>query len=464
MSTTPSPPAGPVMTTRLALGLTGVLIAALAAGINNRVTDITLADILGIYGYGHDEGTWVTSAYSAAEVSAMLIAPWLAVTFSLRRFAIVVTALFVTLGVLIPFAKSIEMVVLLRVFQGLAAGSLPPLLMTVALRFLPWNIKLYGLSAYALTATFGPNIAMPLASLWIEGWDWRLVFWQIVPLGLLAGALIAWGLPQDPLRLERFKQADWRGALLGVSGITTLILGLTQGERLDWFNSPLITALLTSAAVCLPLFLVNEWFHPLPLFKLQLLSRRNFTFGIATLCLFLFMSMAGSALPSGYLATVQGYRALQSMPLALVVALPQLILAPLVAMVINRRWVDSRYVMACGLVLISSACLAGSLVNPAWMRDEFYWLQLLHTVGQPMIVVPLLMNATGVIHPMEGPFASSMVNTMRGLFAVVSTTQQGNLSGRFADAARYGPCRPICQHAGDNALDLVEASVHEGAV
>jgi hypothetical protein len=30
-------------------------------------------------------------------------------------------------------------------------------------------------------------------------------------------------------------------------------------------------------------FLVNEWFHPLPFFKLQLLSRRNFTHGLMTL-------------------------------------------------------------------------------------------------------------------------------------------------------------------------------------
>jgi DHA2 family multidrug resistance protein len=37
-----------------------------------------------------------------------------------------------------------------------------------------------------------------------------------------------------------------------------------------------------------------------------------------------------------------------------------------------------------------------------------------------MVVVPLLMNATGVIQPLEGPFASSMVNTLRGLFSVIA--------------------------------------------
>ena len=420
MSAPSSPPAPAPFTSRLALGLIGVLMAALTSGINDRVTDISLADILGIYGLGHDQGTWISSVYAAAEVSAMLLAPWLAVTFSLRRFAIVATFAFTLFGAIIPFAPNLESLITLRVLQGLAGGALPPLLMTAALRFLPWHIKLYGLSAYALTATFGPNLAMPLAALWTEGVDWRMVFWQIIPSGLIAAALIAYGLPQDPLRLERFRQADWRGALLGVSGITTLVIGLTQGERLDWLNSPLITLLLLTAALCIPAFLVNEWFHPLPLFKLQLLKRRNFGYGLATLCLFMFVGLAGSAIPAGYLTHIQGYRPLQTMPTALIIAMPQLLIAPLVALLINRNWVDSRYVIAFGLGLLTLACIGGSLITSEWIRDDFYALQLLHTFGQPMVVVPLLMIATGVIQPLEGPFASSMVNTLRGLFSVIA--------------------------------------------
>ena len=410
----------------MALGLIGVLLAALTSGINDRVTDLALVDLLGHFGLGHDQGTWVSSAYVAAEVSAMLLAPWFAVTLSLRRFAIVVTLLFVGFGVLCPFAPNAQSLVALRVLQGLCGGALPPLLMTAALRFLPWHIKLYGLSAYALTATFGPNLALPLTALWTEGADWRLVYWQIVPAGLLGAALIAYGLPQDPLRLERLRQFDWRGALLGSAGLSALIIALTQGERLDWLNSPLIAWLLLMAAVCVPLFVLNEWFHPLPLFKIQLLERRNFAYGILTLMLFLFVGLAGSAIPTAYLTSLQGYRPLQSMPLALSISVPQLLLAPLVATLINRNWVDARYVIGAGLLLLTIACLGGAQLTSAWNRDNFYWLQALHAVGQPMVVVPLLMLATGVIHPLEGPFASAMVNSLRGLASVLASVALEN--------------------------------------
>jgi DHA2 family multidrug resistance protein len=45
----------------------------------------------------------------------------------------------------------------------------------------------------------------------------------------------------------------------------------------------------------------------------------------------------------------------------------------------------------------------------------------LQIFGQPMAVLPLLMLATGSINPMDGPFASSWFNTVKGLSAVIAT-------------------------------------------
>lgn len=417
----PPPPAAQPFSARLALGLVGVLIAALTSGLNDRVTDIALIDVRGVLGIDHDAGSWFSSAYEAAEVSAMMLSAWFAVTLSIRRFAIAVVVLFALAGSVFPFVHTYPALIAMRIVQGLLGGMLPPLLMTVALRFLPPPVKLYGLSAYALTATFGPNLAMPLAGLWTDLVGWRYVYWQVIPLCATAAAMIAYGLPQDPLRLERFRQFNWVGVVTGCGGVAMLVVALTQGERLDWFDSPLISALLASSAVALVLFGFNEWHHPLPLFKLQILGRRNFSHGLITLSGLLILFMAGSALPAQFLSEVRDLRPLQIGPLALCIAIPQLIAAPAAATLCNIARLDSRFVLGSGLALLAASCVAGSLVTSAWSANSFYLIQALQALGQPLAVVPILMGATGTVLPPEGPFASAMFNTVRGLATVVGS-------------------------------------------
>ncbi|UVL55528.1 MFS transporter [Pseudomonas sp. B21-035] len=406
--------------TRILVGLLGVLLAVLCAGLNEMVTKASLADIRGGMFIGADEGAWLIAVYSAASVSAMAFSPWLAATFSLRRFTLCAIAVFALLGLVQPYAPNLSSLMLLRTLQGLASGALPPMLMSVALRFLPPGIKVYGLAGYALTATFGPNLGTPLAGLWTEYVGWQWAFWQIILPSLLAMACVAWGLPQDPLRLERFRQFDWRGLLLGLPAICTLVIGLTLGDRMGWFDSPLICWLLGGGLVLLVLFLCNEWSEPLPFFKLQMLKVRNLTHALVTLFGVLIVLTAVIIIPSSYLAQIQGYRPAQTGPLMLLVALPQLLALPLVAALCNIRAVDCRWVLAAGLGMLSLSCALGTQLTSVWIRDNFYLLQLLHIFGQPMSVIPLLMLATGGMTPQDGPFASAWFNTVKGLASVVA--------------------------------------------
>ncbi|KAE9642690.1 MFS transporter [Pseudomonas sp. PB106] len=411
----------PVFGARIIIGLVGVLLAVLVSGLNEMVTKVALADIRGGLNIGYDEGTWLVVSYTATSVAAMAFAPWCSVTFSLRRFTLCAIGLFTLLGVLCPFAPNYESLLLMRILQGLAGGALPPMLMTVALRFLPANIKLYGLAGYALTATFGPGLGTPLAGLWTEYVGWQWTFWQIIVPCLIAMAAVAYGLPQDPLRLERLKSFNWKGLLLGFPAICMLVIGLLQGNRLDWFESSLICGLLGAGSLLLVAFLINEWSQPIPFFKLQMLGIRNLSFALMTLAGVLVVLLAVVLIPSSYLAQVQGYRPVQTAPIMLIAALPQLIALPLVAALCNLRWVDCRWVLGIGLSMLALSCLGGSQLTSQWIRDDFYVLQWLQIFGQPMAVLPLLMLSTGSITPLDGPFASAWFNTVKGLSAVVAT-------------------------------------------
>jgi DHA2 family multidrug resistance protein len=107
--------------------------------------------------------------------------------------------------------------------------------------------------------------------------------------------------------------------------------------------------------------------------------------------------------------------------MALLVALPQLITLPLVAALCNIPRVDCRWVLAIGVSLCGLSAFGMSQLTSEWTRENFYWLLALQIIGQPTAIVPLLMSATSVVAPIEGPFASAWFNSVRGFSAVLGS-------------------------------------------
>ena len=422
------PPGPPPFNLRLATGLLGAVLAAIVAGLNNRVPGLAQADLQGVLGFARDDASWLNTAYAAGELAATPFATWFAVTFSLRLFHLGILAGALVLAALMPFVTDLHLLLALRALQGLFSGGLVPLLMVAALAFLPPPIRLHGLALYALTSTFSPNLAPWLAALCVDRLDdWRWIYWHVLPIGLLALGLIAWGIPRTPPQLGRFGQGDWAGMAFGVPGLALLVIALDQGVRLDWLNSPLIASALLLGSALTALFLACEWRHPAPFIRLQMLGRRNLWLGFSVFVALLMISATAVTLPVNALGPLQGFRLEQSSALGLIVGVPQLVLGSAVALLLYQRWVDARHVFAAGLLFIAAGCWLGSRITSTWMVAQFVNAEIAYAIGLPMAIVPLLFLATSVVQPAEGAYVAGIVNTLRALGAVLGGAVVGQL-------------------------------------
>ncbi|MBO1358799.1 MFS transporter [Acetobacter sacchari] len=484
----PVPSYIPPFGVRTIIGCVGMLLAVHVAGFNEHVTENGLADILGAMHIGHDDGTWLITIYEAFNIAAMAFTPWFYMTFSIYRFSIFMTALMALLAIPAPFMPDVTSLCVLRAFQGMAAGCLPPVLMTVMLKYLPPEIRVFGIGGYAMSATFGPNLGLPLEAFWFEHVGWHWLYWEIIPLAALAVAMIAYGLPRDPLHMERFEKFNWFGLMVGLPAICSLVIVLYQGDRLDWFRSATITHLAFWGGAAFVVFLINEAFHPSPYFKIQYWRSRNIQASLISLVGILAICGLLSELPATYLEEIRGYRPIQTAPVALVVALPQLIMLPLIAAICNSRRVDCRYVLAGGMACLAAAAWFGTWLTSDWVRDNFYVIQILQVFGQPMTVIPTLMLATLALGPADGPFISGMVNMLKGLanavafaiFAAVTRRREQYHSVMLLDhhgangTTLQGLGDPIQQqlagtspdagHVAHNALEVFHTYVHEQSV
>ncbi|WP_252735981.1 MFS transporter [Aestuariibacter sp. A3R04] len=444
---------------RILAGLAGIFISAMMAGLNSRLGALGLVDVQGALGFSGDAASWATTSYLSGEMLITPFASWFAITFSIRLFHRYLVGIISLIALCLPFIHNINLFVGLRFIQGVASGALVPLLMMMALKALPVNIRLHGLALYAMTATFSPNIAVWLSGQISDGvhaWQWT--YWHTIPLCFLAFALVSWGAPKESVKVGRFAQANWLGMGAGMLSLGLLTVALSQGERLDWFNSSLISLCVINGVVFLAMFLWLEWHHPSPFIDLRLLSRRNLGLGSIVFVLLLVVLMTATTLPMNFLSAVQDYRVYQAAPLALIIGVPQLVLGSLVALALYKKWIDARKVFAVGLLLIAAACFVAANVDTAWHRDQFYFAQILQMAGQPMAVVSMLFLMTSVVQPHEGPYFSGIINTLRVIGTLVGSTIVARLMtvrGQFHGEALRGHAAMVPVQSTENLSELI---------
>jgi DHA2 family multidrug resistance protein len=83
-----------------------------------------------------------------------------------------------------------------------------------------------------------------------------------------------------------------------------------------------------------------------------------------------------------------------------------------------------------------------------WIRDNFYWLQSLQIVAQPMVILAILMGVTTGLPPTEGPFASAMFNSIKAFAGVAATA----LIDGVGTAREHFHSSMLVDHLGNNAL------------
>src|SRR5580692_8880801 len=254
-STPPAPAATPAPIPWL--GLAAVLLGAFVSTLNGRLSNFGLADIRGAVHASFDQGAWITTAQSVAQ---MLIAPaaiWLGGVYGTRRVLMEAAIAFAVVCLIQPYAPNIQTMLGLQFIGGLASGCFIPLTLGFILRNMPPKVWAYGIALYALNLEVSLNISASLEGWYIEHLSWRWIFWQNVPLAVGMWYCLKVGTPPEPVSTA-VPRPDWFGLLSGGIGLSLLYAALDQGNRLDWQNSGLVWGLTCAAVVLLAAFIINE--------------------------------------------------------------------------------------------------------------------------------------------------------------------------------------------------------------
>jgi len=377
-----APPSNPsVISTHPLLGICGVLLGAMIATCTGRLMSVGLADLRGALHLGFDEASWIGTSFNAALMFIGPFSVYLGGLLGPRRVLLACASLFTLFSALLPLAPNLPVMIVLLVLSGLTAGTFYPLTLSFVLRNLPMKYVLLGIAMYALDIIFATNVSTSLEAWYMDHLSWRWIFWNSAVLTPIMMVFVYFGIPWQPIPTPKEGQPkpNWRGFLYASLGFSLLYIALDQGQRLDWLHSGTIVGLVVSGAFLLLATVVRRLMMPNPLVNFQFIVRRNTLLLGGVLILFRFVFLTPVVAIPSYLGSVKGYLPLQTGPVLLWLALPQL-LCGLLAMYL-LKYIDARIILTAGFGLVSIACFINAHLSSVWSGNNFLFTQLILAVG-----------------------------------------------------------------------------------
>ena len=251
--------------------LVGMFLAALEATVVGTAMPTVVASLGGLEIY-----SWVFSAYLLS--STVTVPAWgkLSDLYGRRPFYLLAIGIFLLGSILSGQAQSMSQLIAFRVVQGVGAGGLLPLAMTIiAELYTPVErarVQGYFSGVWGLASIVGPLLGGVIT----DQLSWRWVFYLNIPFGLVAALIIGTQLVEDRSHVKQ-RRIDVSGILLFTTSVTLIMLFLMRsGQSFDlWSPSNLL--LLAGSLVSMGLFVVAERVAEDPLIPVELFRNRVFT-------------------------------------------------------------------------------------------------------------------------------------------------------------------------------------------
>ncbi|HXH36469.1 MAG TPA: MDR family MFS transporter [Plantibacter sp.] len=228
---------------------------------------------------------WVTTAYLITSTVSTPIYGKLSDIFGRRPLFIIAITIFLIGSLLAGMSGSMYELAIFRAIQGLGAGGLMALPLTIMGDMLAPRERAkyqgYFLAVFGVSSVIGPLIGGLFAGapelLFITGWRW--VFLINLPIGVIALAIVLRFLHIPHTRHS--VRIDWWGAATVVLAVVPLLLVAEQGRIWGWASAGSIACYVIGVAGIVGFILVeramgDDALIPLKLFK-------NSTFRVATI-------------------------------------------------------------------------------------------------------------------------------------------------------------------------------------
>jgi EmrB/QacA subfamily drug resistance transporter len=395
------------------------IMASTMAYIDESVVNVALPTIEADLKTSAAVVQWLVNAYMLSLTALVLVGGAAGDQLGRRRVFIAGTAIFAAASLWCGLSGNVALLILARAVQGAGAALLIPCSLAIIGATFDESERGKAIGTWAgfsaISAAFGPVLG---------GWivdhvSWRWIF-LINPFIALPAIWIALRHVPESRDAQAAQGLDWRGALLALTGLGSLVYGLIAAPGRGWGDTT-VMASLAAGVLLLAAFVWEEARSPAPMMPLKLFSSRMFA-GVNLLTLLLYAGLGGAFFFLPFLLIqVHGFSA----TLAGAAFLPFTII-----MAVLSRWsggLIDRFGARAPLIVGPAITAAGFVLLP--MAGGSYAALLIPMIvlglGMAITVAPLTTSVINAVPERQAGVASGINNAVASLASLLAVAILG---------------------------------------